>query len=97
MPKDTLLKMQILAIALAFVLVASAMPARADDVADPIGYPTLKTAGVAFGTINDQGFYARPGFSVEEPGKNGLLVPLLLTGLCGLIWLGGQSRRDRFG
>ena len=90
-------RMQILGLALAFALVAFAIPARADDAANPTGYPTLKTAGVTFGTINDKGFYARPGFSVEEPGKYGLLVPLLLTGLCGLIWLGGQSRRDRRG
>jgi len=88
---------QILALALAFALVAFAIPARADDAANPTGYPTLKTAGVTFGTINDKGFYVRPGFSVEEPGKYGLLVPLLLTGLCGLIWLGGQSRRGRTG
>jgi len=92
-----LFRMQMLSLTLAFALIAFAMPARADDAANPTGYPTLKTAGVAFGTINDKGFYARPGLSVEEPGKNGLLVPLLLTGLCGLIWLGGQSRRDRAG
>jgi hypothetical protein len=90
-----LLRMHIRSLALAFALVAFAIPARADDVADPTGYPTLKTAGVTFGTINEKGFYARPGFSVEEPGTSGLLVPLLLTGLCGLIWLGGQARRDR--
>jgi len=85
-------KMKVLSVALALALVGIAVPARADDAANPIGYPTLKTAGVTFGTINDKGFYARPGFSVEEPRTGGLLVPLLLTGLCGLMWLGGQKR-----
>jgi hypothetical protein len=89
-----MIKMKILPVALALALAALSLPAGADDVSDPTGYPTLKTAGVTFGTINEKGFYAKPGFSVAAPETGGLLVPLLLIGLCGLMWLGGQKRPD---
>ena len=87
-------RIRILFLALAIALAAGAAPARAEDAATGVGYPTLKAAGVTFGTINDNGFYARPGFSVVAPQTGRLLVPLLLTGLCALMWLGGQKRPD---
>jgi hypothetical protein len=92
-----MIKLKIPSVTLALALATIAVPARSEDALDPAKDPILRTASVAFGTINEKGFYARPGFSVEESGTGGLWVPILLTGLCGLIWLGGQKRADRAG
>ena len=56
------------------------------DVSDP----TIPNGGGRWRYINEQGIYARPGFSVGEAAIGGLLVPVLLVSVAIFIWLGGQ-------